>query len=150
MNYIKFKIKDILDNQKYRPSGYYEDVVSRGKIVNDYIEIPYIEAVALVEKYYEKNPIIKDAHNVEIGGPKLWKELHGRPDEYSMDIDAEKRWIEIFRSWIPCGKCKTHFTKLLKDNPVDLSSPEGYKEWTIMIHNLVNQSLNKPLYTDKV
>ena len=67
-----------------------------------------------------------------------------------MDIDAEKRWLGIFESWIPCGKCKTHFSGLLKENPVDLSSARNYKIWTIMIHNLVNESLNKPIYNPEI
>jgi hypothetical protein len=150
MRNIIFKIKDIADNQKYRPSGYYDDVVSRGKIINDYIEIPYTEAVALVEKYHEKNPIIQYGKDIDIWGPKLWDEFHGRPDKYLMDIDAEKRWLGIFESWIPCGKCKTHFSGLLKENPVDLSSARNYKIWTIMIHNLVNESLNKPIYNPEI
>lgn len=146
MNTIKFKLKDILDNQKYRPEGYYYDVISSGKIHDDYIEIDYDKAIKLVEKYSEKNPIAGLKTDNNIWGPILWKVLHDRTNQYSMDIDSENRWIKIFQSWIPCGICKNHFIKIINELPVDLSSKESYKRWAIDIHNIVNKSLNKPIW----
>jgi hypothetical protein len=78
MNTIKFKLKDILDNQKYRPKGYYEDVISSGSINEDYVEIEYNKAIELVEKYSEKNPIAGFRVDNNIWGPILWKVLHDR------------------------------------------------------------------------
>lgn len=146
MNTVKFKLKDILDNQKYRPDGYYNDVVSSGVINEDYVEIEYNKAIELVEKYSEKNPILGLRSDNNIWGPALWKVLHDRTIEYSMDIESEKRWIKIFHSWIPCGVCKDHFTEILNEFPVDLSSKESYKKWAIDIHNIVNKKLNKPIF----
>jgi FAD-linked sulfhydryl oxidase len=146
MKNTSFKIKDIIENQKYRPSGYYEDVMSRGVIHGDLIEMTHEEAVSLVEKYSEKNPI-KGVHNdPSLWGPILWKELHDHAADYQMDIEAETRWLKIFHSWVPCGKCKTHFKNLIDETPPDLTSQESYTQWTVDIHNKVNESLGKPIF----
>ncbi len=146
MNIVKFKLIDIKNNQKYRPNGYYEDVVSNGKINGDYLEIDFDKAIILVEKYSEKNPIIGLTEKTNYWGPVLWKEFHDRAKEYNMDLDSEKRWIGIFTSWIPCGKCKNHFIEIIKTNPPNFSSKENYMKWGINIHNIVNSSLGKPLF----
>jgi hypothetical protein len=146
MNTIKFKLSDIEDNQKYRPNGYYEDVISKGEIIGEYVEIKYEDALALIEKYQEKNPITGLKNDANVWGPILWNQLHERSEIKDIDIDAELRWINIFTSWIPCGACKNHFNEILKTNPPDLSSPRKYKQWAIDVHNIVNNKLNKPIY----
>lgn len=146
MNNVKFKIIDIKNNIKYRPKGYYDDVISKGVINGEYIEIPFNETIKLLEKYSEKNPIIGLKNDTKIWGPKLWKILHDRTNQYSLDIDAEKRWIKIFISWIPCGICKTHFKETINEIPIDLSTKSNYINWAINAHNRVNKILNKPIF----
>lgn len=146
MNEVMFKLSDILKNAKYRPDGYYEDVVSNGIILGEYVSIDYNKAINLIEKYSEKNPIHGFKNDPNIWGPILWSELHSRPNKYELDYESEDRWIGIFTSWIPCGKCKNHFIEIIKTNPLDLSSKGNYMKWGINIHNIVNASLGKPLF----
>lgn len=146
MNEVMFKLSDILKNAKYRPDGYYEDVLSNGVILGEYVSIDYNKAINLIEKYSEKNPIHGFKNDPNIWGPILWGELHSRPAKYKLDYESEDRWIGIFTSWIPCGKCKNHFLKIIKKYPPDLSSKENYKKWTIDVHNFVNESLGKPIF----
>lgn len=145
-----FYIPDIKDNIKYRPPGYYEDVMSRGEIQGDYLILDESEAIYLIDKYQEKSPVIDIlASDTHIWGPKLWKELHDRTNNYDgKDVRGEFRWIEkCFKFWVPCGKCKTHFIQLLKDNPPKLNSRASYQKWAIDIHNKVNENLDKPIYS---
>ena len=55
---IKFSIKAIEGMAKNRPAGYYEDIISSGRVVGDYVEIDHFKAIELVEKYknYQKMP----------------------------------------------------------------------------------------------
>jgi hypothetical protein len=54
-------------------------------------------------------------------------------------------WIPIWHKFIPkhCD-CETEFTKILKNDPPDFSSPERYFAWTNRVHNKVNVKLKKP------
>jgi len=144
---VTAKISDIIENQRYRPVGYYEDVMSRGVVQGDSVEMPYEEAVSLVEKYSEKNPINGVKNDTAVWGPILWKVLHDRAAGYAMDVDAETRWLKVFQSWIPCGECKSHFRRLLSEMPPDLSSRKNYAQWAVDVHNKVNESLGKPIFS---
>lgn len=144
---VQFALAAIEKNKKYRPDSYYEDVISRGEIIGDYLVLDIEQAEALIEKYYEKSPINGLHADKDVWGPVLWKELHDRADRYEMDVEAELRWIDIFTSWIPCGECKNHFVDILNAKQPDLSSKTAYKNWTIDVHNIVNKSLGKPEFT---
>jgi hypothetical protein len=116
-------------------------------VQGDRVEMPYEEAVSLVEKYSEKNPINGVKNDTAVWGPILWKVLHDRAAEYAMAIDAETRWLKIFQSWIPCGECKSHFRRLVSEMPPDLSSRKNYAHWAVDVHNKVNESLGKPIFS---
>jgi hypothetical protein len=145
MKRIKFKLSEIRKNEKYRPAGYYDDVVSSGIIVGDCVEMDFQTAIALREKYGERNPALGLNDAIE-WGPILWKEFHNRTKQYKMDVEAENRWLTIFGSWIPCGECRSHYLELLKKTPPDLHSKESFEEWGIDIHNKVNIRLGKPIF----
>lgn len=147
MTITKFKLSDIENNKRYRPEGYYEDVISRGQIEGEYLILDVQQAVELINKYSEISPIQGLAADKSTWGPILWKAFHDRADEYEMDVEAELRWINIFTSWVPCGECRKHFIDILKVAPPDLSSKLSYKEWGIGVHNIVNESLGKPKFT---
>jgi hypothetical protein len=146
MSLVKFKVKEIINNSKYRPHGYVEDVMSKGDVVGDELVINEEEAKKLFEKYREPNPIIGLKNSPDIWGPVLWAEFHQRTKKENLDSEEEMRWIQIFTSWIPCGQCKNHFKKFLKETPPQLSSQQEYIHWAIAIHNKVNASLDKPLF----
>jgi hypothetical protein len=142
----RFYLKSIIDNIPYRPKEYYNEVISAGKIIDDYLELDIEEAKKLIKKYHEKNPAEGKLHTAVEWGPVLWGELHKRTDEYIGEEEKERRWLQIFTSWIPCGECKSHWVGLTKENPVDLSSKNNYRDWAIRMHNKVNERLNKPIY----
>jgi hypothetical protein len=48
---MKINLNSILDVAKYRPAGYYEDVCSRGKIVDGYLNITPKDYADLLTKY---------------------------------------------------------------------------------------------------
>jgi hypothetical protein len=149
-----FKLNALKAFAPYRPKGYLEDVLSYGKIVNDYLELEEKDAIFLVEKYQEKNPLehlnknkgIGNNHNPNIWGPILWDILHKRPFEIQT-LDFEEYWINIFTGWIPCGECKVHWMQLLFENPIDLTSKKNYYQWTVHMHNEINKFLDRPIYT---
>lgn len=142
----RFYINAIKNNIPYRPSGYYEDVISKGKIIEDYLELEVTDAVELIKKYTEPNPANGSFSDPAKWGPILWGELHKRTGMYPMDQQAEERWLKVFMSWLPCGKCKNHWKELTDANPADLSSKKSYRDWAIQMHNEVNKSLGKPKY----
>jgi hypothetical protein len=147
-NNVRFKLKAIRENIPYRPNGYYDDVVSKGIIVDDYVEMAFEEALKLIDKYSEKNPINGIELDPSKWGPILWKTLHDRTKQYDgVSIDAEKRWFyKVFGSWIPCGKCRNHLNEVILDLPPDFSSKDNYIKWAIDLHNVVNEHLGKPVF----
>ena len=145
MKKIKFKLSEIRKNKKYRPHGYYEDVVSSGVIVDDCVEMDLKVAMALREKYGEKNPVLGLSVASE-WGPILWNEFHNRTRQYEMDKEKETRWLNIFASWIPCGECRSHYLELLNKIPPDLNSKEGFEKWGINLHDEVNIRVGKPIF----
>jgi FAD-linked sulfhydryl oxidase len=144
----RFKLKAIRNNIPYRPSGYYDDVVSKGIIIDDYVEMPFQEALKLIEKYSEKSPINGVELDASKWGPILWKTFHDRTKQYDgVSIEAEKRWFyKVFGSWIPCGKCRNHLNEIISEMPPSLESRESYVKWGIDIHNEVNKHLGKTIF----
>lgn len=142
----RFNVKAIKDNIPFRPSGYYEDVMSRGIVIEDYLELDFEAAIDLIRKYTEPNPANEKLNDTTKWGPILWNELHSRTASYGMDQIAEERWLKIFTTWVPCGKCRRHWKELTAANPADLSSPKAYRDWAIKMHNEVNKSLGKEVY----
>lgn len=143
MTTVQFELSAIERNKRYRPEGYYEDVVSRGEIHGNCVVMDIEQAKELIEKYYERNPLNGLLVDKSEWGPILWSELHNRTEQYEMDEEAELRWLGIFTSWVPCGECRKHFVDIQESTPPDLSSKAAYKKWAIDVHNIVNKSLGK-------
>jgi hypothetical protein len=90
----------------------------------------------------------------EINPPKLrqppnhWLQLHRdaflHRDSWS-PVTAEARFL-AWQMEIPnigCG-CMDHWRKMVDDNPPVFTSPDEFFEWGWMMHNKVNQRINKP------
>ncbi len=82
----------------------------------------------------------------QINYTDLWNELHLRALEYKGN---DTIFINNFGKKIPrfttgC-KCKEHWVKWVKANPPTFGPK--YFDWTVRIHNSVNQKLGKPTYT---
>jgi hypothetical protein len=57
---MKIKLESILNKSKDRPAGYYEDVISHGIIINDYLDIDEHQFNKLKEKYNSQQVIINN------------------------------------------------------------------------------------------
>ena len=91
----RFNVKAIKDNIPFRPSGYYEDVMSRGVVIEDYLELDFEAAIELIKRYTEPNPANGKLNDTTKWGPVLWNELHSRTASYGVDQAAEERWLEL-------------------------------------------------------
>lgn len=89
-----------------------------------------------------------------VWGPKLWFVIHTFALNYPDNPTYEnKRVMEEFfnnlKHSIPCNKCKIHYTQRLERNPIinHLDSKQSLFKYTIDLHNQVNKSLGKKIYT---
>lgn len=78
-------------------------------------------------------------------GRSLWKELHLRA--YKHDGSDDHLFIAQFSKKIPrymkgCS-CNEFWTKWKKDHP-PVFTRKCYFEWTVRVHNAVNEKLGKP------
>ncbi len=79
---------------------------------------------------------------------RLWADLHRRALTTTIiNPEVEAAWLRKFDERVPCGECQSHWRRLLKQDPPDLSSPGGYFAWTVLMHNRVNERLGKPTAT---
>ena len=89
-----------------------------------------------------------------VWGPKLWFVIHTFALNYPDNPTYEdKRVIEEFfnnlKSTIPCQKCRIHYRQRLERNPIInyLDNKESLFRYTIDLHNQVNKSLGKKIYS---
>lgn len=87
-------------------------------------------------------------------GPRLWFFIHtislNYPDNPTYnDIKNYEDFFENLKYIIPCDKCKLHYSQRLNANPVSkhLTDSNTLFIWTIDLHNEVNKSLGKRIYT---
>ena len=92
--------------------------------------------------------------NSSIWGPHAWHFIHTVSFNYPIQPTQQDRenYYEFFHSLsyvLPCGTCQEAYRgKLQKLNILDhLNSRELLIEFVIKLHNLVNQDLNKPLFS---
>jgi hypothetical protein len=91
----------------------------------------------------------------DVWGPHGWKFLHfvtlGYPYNPSNNIkETYYNFFNHFAKVIPCSICANHFQQNLKKHPLDetvLSSKENLINWGIDIHNEVNLSHGKKIYS---
>ena len=89
-----------------------------------------------------------------VWGPKLWFVIHTFALNYPDNPTYEdKRVMEEFFNnlkWsIPCEKCRIHYRERLQRNPIInyLDNKQSLFKFTIDLHNQVNQSLGKKIYS---
>jgi len=89
-----------------------------------------------------------------VWGPKLWFFMHtialNFPDNPSFEeIRNYESFFENLKYIIPCDKCKLHYTQRLNENPVSkyLTDANSLFIYTIDLHNEVNKSLGKRIYS---
>lgn len=79
---------------------------------------------------------------MEKEGPGLWREYH----LWALDPNRDPEFLFIGKLVVrlSCGTCKNHFVQILKEHPLDFSTPETCFAGTNLHHNLVNLSIGKP------
>jgi hypothetical protein len=89
-----------------------------------------------------------------IWGPKLWFVIHTFALNYPDNPTYEnKRVMEEFfnnlKHSIPCQTCRIHYSQRLQNNPIMnyLDNKQSLFKYTIDLHNQVNKSLGKKIYS---
>lgn len=87
-----------------------------------------------------------------IWGPPFWATIHYVALGYPKEPTPHEQWAytQFFTAMgdvIPCGKCRAGYQDKLRAYPVDASSGDALFEWTVAIHNMVNESTGKPPWT---
>jgi len=74
----------------------------------------------------------------------LWRELHEHALTYIGTNDGLflLRWSKKIPNYEGGCKCRSFYRWWTKQNPPDYAN---YFEWTVKLHNAVNQKLNKPI-----
>ena len=90
-----------------------------------------------------------------VWGPFFWHTIHiialGYSDKPSYaQKKAAKEFYESLAILIPCPICREHFSKHLETYPLTphLDRRKDLFKWTVVLHNEVNKSLNKPLFEE--
>ena len=90
----------------------------------------------------------------KIWGPFMWFILHIITFNYpekpsSFDKEAYRDFFISLKNVIPCEQCRKHYSKNIQEHPITphLDNKTNLIKWLINIHNLVNTSLNKRMYT---
>ncbi len=67
-----------------------------------------------------------------------------------IDLSIQKIYIELLyymTKLLPCSKCYNHFKEHVKKYPISFNSRNNMIKWFNDMHNEVNLSLNKKIYT---
>lgn len=90
-----------------------------------------------------------------VWGPFFWHTIHivalGYSSEPSyIDKKSAKEFYESLQFLIPCPLCKEHYKEHLREFPVTpfLDSKKDLLKWTIELHNRVNKTIGKPVWTE--
>jgi len=90
-----------------------------------------------------------------VWGPYFWLTIHtialAYPKEPSYsDKKSAKEFFESLQFLLPCPICREHLKDHLRKNPLGphLDRRDDLFKWTVVLHNEVNKSLNKPILTE--
>ncbi|PVU97252.1 hypothetical protein BB561_000667 [Smittium simulii] len=87
-------------------------------------------------------------------GQSTWYLLHVMASRYPVEpTETEKILVLGFIKYLsflyPCGDCAVHFQQNLKKLPPNVDSRDAFEQWLCQIHNIVNKSLEKPIFDCK-
>ena len=89
-----------------------------------------------------------------VWGPKMWFTLHTITFNYpEIPSNHHKKvysdFFNMLKYIIPCEVCSKHYAQHLINNPIltSLDSKEKLVKWLINVHNDVNRSLGKKVYS---
>ena len=90
-------------------------------------------------KYYADEPMSRQKDDLALR--KHWEKLH-LMRFYFIDIEMQfKKWL----AEIPCDDCKVSFEDVLTAYPPVFVDAESFFIWTVLVHNVVNEKLGKPI-----
>jgi hypothetical protein len=89
----------------------------------------------------------------EVWGPHGWKFIHyvtlGYPENPTLaQKEKYKAFLVLLKDVLPCSLCANHYGENLQKLPLTdeiMGSKENLIKWAIDIHNIVNESKNKPI-----
>jgi hypothetical protein len=80
-------------------------------------------------------------------GPYYWGVLH-LACLGGIDPVALQALVSLFPAILPCPACGVHFAEVLNASPLpETDDPDALFKWSVDVHNQVNESLQKPLFT---
>ena len=84
-------------------------------------------------------------------GTSTWVFLHTLAAQYPLRPSARQKrdvinLINILTRLYPCGECAEHFQEIVKVHPPQVGSREALSRWMCDVHNVVNRSLDKPVF----
>ena len=87
-------------------------------------------------------------------GPKLWFFIHTLALNFPInptfeEVKSYETFFVNLKYIIPCDKCRLHYTQRQEINPVSkyLTDPNTLFKYTIDLHNEVNKSLGKRVFS---
>ena len=90
-----------------------------------------------------------------VWGPFFWHTIHiaalAYPNEPTYEYKkAAKEFFESLKVLIPCPICREHYEKHMEKYPITphLDKRADLFRWTLLLHNEVNEQLNKPVFTE--
>jgi hypothetical protein len=89
-----------------------------------------------------------------IWGSQTWHSIHAIALAYPEKPTEEekKQYDDFFKTLpdvLPCAICGQHLRENYKLLPIQLGSQKELFNWTVALHNLVNQQTNKPTITNE-
>lgn len=77
----------------------------------------------------------------------LWKELHERALSFKgkNDIAYLTNFALKIPRYTPGCACREHWKIVISQNPPKYE--DKYFEWTVLVHNKINEKIGKPTYT---
>jgi hypothetical protein len=80
-------------------------------------------------------------------GPYFWGALH-LACLYADDYKTLRAFVYSYTEVLPCPACREHFAQVLSRRPFPVEGHNlEYFSWSVDVHNIVNQRLNKPMIT---
>jgi len=91
-------------------------------------------------------------YNPKVWGPEAWRFIHFVALNYPIKPTQEdkKRYNNFFHSLqhtLPCEGCAYNYSEKIKKHPPRLESRKSLFEWTVDIHNQVNESNGKKQFS---
>ena len=92
--------------------------------------------------------------NPDVWGPGLWLFIHTIAFNYSDDpsqkeMDDIKNFLIALEKVIPCPGCKAEYSKYIQETPPTLENKTDFVQWTIDLHNSVNERLGKKIRSNE-